>query len=117
MASVTRVERSVTDDQTPEIDTDVERRLRSDLEEATKRFREAEETHEALLADDSVIQEDLDASAQLLANTRGVMVAADAALANLAGGTYGRCEVCGNPIPPERLEAVPGVTRCVNCSS
>lgn len=28
-------------------------------------------------------------------------------------GTYGTCEVCGDPIPPERLEARPHVSRCV----
>lgn len=107
----------MSDDKTPDSDATVEQRLQDDLAEAKRRFREAEEAHEALLADDSVIQEDIDASAQLLANTRGVLVAAEAALHNLAGGTYGRCEVCGNPIPPERLEALPGVTRCVNCTS
>lgn len=107
----------MTDDQTPDANAAVEHRLRAEIEEARRRFREAEDAHDALLADDSVIQEDIDASAQLLANTRGVLVAAEAALHNLAGGTYGRCEVCGNPIPPERLEALPGVTRCVNCTS
>ncbi len=25
------------------------------------------------------------------------------------------CEVCREPIPPERVEALPGVTRCVAC--
>ena len=25
------------------------------------------------------------------------------------------CEVCRKPIPPERLEVVPGTRRCVNC--
>jgi DnaK suppressor protein len=28
-------------------------------------------------------------------------------------GTYGTCEVCGEPIPEERLEARPWATRCV----
>ncbi len=28
-------------------------------------------------------------------------------------GTYGRCEVCGEPIPAERLEARPASARCV----
>ncbi len=31
----------------------------------------------------------------------------DAALARLADGSYGTCEVCGLPIEPERLEARP----------
>ena len=37
----------------------------------------------------------------------------DAALARVAEGTYGRCEVCGRPIPAARLEARPTATRCV----
>jgi DnaK suppressor protein len=32
---------------------------------------------------------------------------------NVTDGTYGICEVCGEPIPEERLEARPWVTRCV----
>lgn len=31
----------------------------------------------------------------------------------VADGSYGTCEVCGEEIPAERLEARPHVTRCV----
>ncbi len=31
----------------------------------------------------------------------------------IAEGGYGVCEVCGEPIPPGRLEARPWATRCV----
>ena len=31
----------------------------------------------------------------------------------VAEGSYGTCEVCGEPIAPERLEARPWATRCV----
>lgn len=31
-------------------------------------------------------------------------------------GTYGRCEVCGQPIPAERLEVRPWAARCVQHS-
>src|SRR5712691_5960168 len=30
-------------------------------------------------------------------------------------GTYGVCANCGQPIPPERLEARPEATQCVDC--
>jgi len=36
-----------------------------------------------------------------------------AALDRWEAGTYGTCEVCGRPIPPERLQARPTTTRCV----
>jgi len=32
----------------------------------------------------------------------------------LAEGTYGRCDACGVEIAPERLEARPWATRCVD---
>lgn len=38
---------------------------------------------------------------------------ADAALARLADGTWGRCAVCGEPIPAGRLEARPTATTCL----
>jgi RNA polymerase-binding transcription factor DksA len=31
----------------------------------------------------------------------------------VAAGTYGTCEVCGEPIPEGRLEALPWATHCV----
>ncbi len=30
-------------------------------------------------------------------------------------GTYGTCEVCGQPIDPERLAIMPEATMCVTC--
>lgn len=35
------------------------------------------------------------------------------ALARLDAGTYGRCDVCGEPIAASRLEARPWSTRCI----
>jgi RNA polymerase-binding transcription factor DksA len=37
----------------------------------------------------------------------------DAALRKIDDGTYGICEVCGRPIEPERLEAIPGTRTCI----
>ena len=37
----------------------------------------------------------------------------DAALARVEAGTYGICEVCGEPIPDGRLEARPTARTCV----
>ncbi len=39
----------------------------------------------------------------------------DAALERIDAGTYGTCIRCGNPIPDERLEAVPYAVLCVSC--
>jgi RNA polymerase-binding transcription factor len=37
----------------------------------------------------------------------------EAALARIDDGTYGQCTRCGRPIDPERLEAVPYATLCI----
>jgi len=39
----------------------------------------------------------------------------DAALARLDAGTWGVCTSCGNPIAPERLEALPTAALCIDC--
>ncbi|MFZ5596685.1 MAG: TraR/DksA C4-type zinc finger protein [Bacillota bacterium] len=41
--------------------------------------------------------------------------AIDDALERMEKGSYGRCDVCGDTIPPARLEAVPYTTRCLRC--
>lgn len=41
----------------------------------------------------------------------------DRAAERLAAGGYGRCVVCGGPIAPERLEALPAATTCISCAS
>lgn len=37
------------------------------------------------------------------------------ALGRIEAGTYGTCERCGNPIAPERLEAIPWARLCIDC--
>ena len=37
------------------------------------------------------------------------------ALAKVRAGTYGTCELCGKPIDPERLEALPWALVCIDC--
>lgn len=37
------------------------------------------------------------------------------ALAKIEAGTYGMCERCGDPIGPERLEALPWAILCIDC--
>lgn len=44
---------------------------------------------------------------------QGTLADVDRALAKLAEGSYGRCDVCDEPIPEERLEALPWAVRCV----
>jgi DnaK suppressor protein len=39
------------------------------------------------------------------------------ALGKLDDGTYGTCDLCGEPIGAERLEAMPWSVLCVRCAS
>ncbi len=44
------------------------------------------------------------------------LLAVEGALARIDGGTFGTCARCGNPIAPERLEALPWATHCIDCA-
>jgi DnaK suppressor protein len=48
----------------------------------------------------------------LRANLRWV----NRALKKMELGTYGVCERCGNPVPIERLEALPWAILCIDCA-
>jgi len=39
------------------------------------------------------------------------------ALHKFEEGTYGFCDSCGQPIDPERLEALPQASLCLNCKA
>jgi DnaK suppressor protein len=40
----------------------------------------------------------------------------DGALRRLDADIYGTCTSCGNPIAPERLEAIPWAPLCIDCA-
>jgi RNA polymerase-binding transcription factor len=39
------------------------------------------------------------------------------ALDKLNKGTYGLCDVCGQPISPDRLDALPQANLCISCKA
>jgi DnaK suppressor protein len=53
----------------------------------------------------------------LLEGARRDLEAIERAAQRLAEGTYGRCLRCGEPIPAERLEALPAAETCLACAS
>jgi RNA polymerase-binding transcription factor DksA len=53
--------------------------------------------------------------ASLLRQADDRLAEVDAALQRAADGTYGRCERCGRPIDPERLQARPTARTHVVC--
>jgi DnaK suppressor protein len=44
-----------------------------------------------------------------------LLAAIDSALARIENGTFGTCVNCGAQIAPERLEAMPWATLCIDC--
>ncbi len=48
-------------------------------------------------------------------NARDMLEQSQHALERIADGTYGQCEVCGNPIGKNRLMAFPRATMCLSC--
>jgi len=48
---------------------------------------------------------------------REQLASVEHALQKFEDGTYGSCDNCGKPIPPERLEALPQATLCLDCKA
>lgn len=53
----------------------------------------------------------------LLDETRQELAEIDNALAAVDTGSYGKCSDCGGQIPQARLDALPGVTLCMDCAA
>jgi RNA polymerase-binding transcription factor DksA len=45
------------------------------------------------------------------------MAEVEHALSKFEKGTYGLCDICGQPIDPARLEALPQANLCLNCKA
>ena len=94
----------------------LQRALVSDLATQAARFAE----HQAMASQlrgatdgDSVLERELaEAGAS---RARDAITDIEHALQRLQAGRYGSCEVCGSPIPLERLEAMPSTRFCVAC--
>ncbi|MRJ77787.1 TraR/DksA family transcriptional regulator [Aeromicrobium sp. SMF47] len=56
-----------------------------------------------------------DAEMSLAANQRELLLQTEKALERLEQGSYGQCEVCGEPIGKNRLMAFPRATLCMTC--
>ena len=48
-------------------------------------------------------------------NSEQALAQIDDALQRIEDGTFGTCRTCGRPIAPERLEAMPWATQCIDC--
>ncbi|HEY6635054.1 MAG TPA: TraR/DksA C4-type zinc finger protein [Acidimicrobiia bacterium] len=106
-------------------------RFKKRLEEEKLRLEEAVEDYERVLEEARLTESSSDRSPDpgnaeassmkleyakelsLEQNTLDLLSKVNHALERVASGDYGLCEVCGNPIPVERLEVLPYSTLCV----
>ena len=90
--------------------------LRADLDTANDQLARLLAEYEQMLSNQDTIQEDRDATAQLVAQARAVVARAQTSIARAETGRYGKCEKCGAVIAEERLAALPDATTCVSCA-
>lgn len=109
----------------------VRRRLERERGELDRDIRRLEEITEKLrsdrgggdggisnhLAEGASSTFDQERNLALLGNLRRTLGLVEAALKRLELGTYGFCEVCGEPIDRARLEALPYAAQCVRCQT
>jgi DnaK suppressor protein len=88
-----------------------------ELEQGTSRFGQ-----NALEANDAEVQDEMDQVISSEAKTASMELSSlqfralqdvRAALERLDAGAYGKCVVCGRPIEPSRLRAVPETPYCI----
>ncbi len=63
--------------------------------------------------DGSVDLEETEKDRAILENENALLIQVEEALKRLDNGTYGKCMICGKPIPEKRLEAIPWALLCV----
>lgn len=99
--------------------TDLEERraeLQSQLDELVADTDSSPEFDENF-ADSAQVAAEMGENLALAANLRDQLDDVQSALARIAAGTYGRCEVCGKEISAARLEAMPATRYCIEHAS
>ena len=87
--------------------------LRRQLTELLGSGEGDEPTFDEGFADSSQVAAEQGEVRALAANLQSLLSDVERALTKLDEGTYGSCEVCGQPIAPARLEAMPATRYCV----
>lgn len=93
--------------------------LEAEHEQLLERFEQIDEPEEQTEGFDEGFADSGQAAAgesevrAVAAQMREQLSEIEAALERLEAGTYGACEVCGDPISPERLDAMPTTRFCI----
>lgn len=75
----------------------------------------AENNREIECIDQAAVQSDQSMRLRLRSREGRLLNKLRLALERIDNGTYGECEICGEPISIKRLEARPITTKCIHC--
>jgi len=97
------------------------KRLTEEMEQLKSTMRPADERREGSpfgkREEEATESYELERRLTLEKSIREQLASVEHALQKFEDGTYGLCDNCGQPIPPERLEALPQATLCLDCKA
>jgi len=97
------------------------KRLTEEMEQLKSTMRPADERREGSpfgkREEEATESYELERRLTLEKSIREQLASVEHALQKFEDGTYGQCDNCGKPIPPERLEALPQATLCLDCKA
>jgi len=100
---------------------DERKRLKEELEQLLANSRPTDERREGSpfgkREEEATETSELEKRLALEQRTRDVLSKVDRALHKFDEGTYGLCDKCGEAIAPERLEALPQASLCLECKA
>jgi len=98
-----------------------QRRLSKELEQSMSSVRPTEERREGSpfgkREEEAAESLELEKRLALEQRIREQLAEVEHALEKIQKGTYGLCDVCGQPIDPARLEALPQASLCLKCKA
>ncbi len=98
-----------------------QKRLTQELEQLKASVRPADERREGSpfgkREEEATEAAELETRLELEKRIIDQLTAVEHALAKFEQGTYGLCDNCGQPIPPERLDALPQASLCLDCKA
>ena len=99
----------------------MQKRLNEEMEQLKATVRPADERREGSpfgkREEEATESFELEKRLTLEKRIRGQLAEVEHALQKFDDGTYGKCDNCGQPIPPDRLEALPQASLCLNCKA
>ena len=96
-------------------------RLVEELEQLASSVRPAGERREGSpfgkREEEATETQELEKRLAMEKRTKELLAEVGHALQKFDKGTYGRCDICGQPIDPARLEALPQANLCLRCKA